>query len=231
MIFVAFLFPLTLYVLVLALINGRPRPVVVSGVWDFAGVLFAVSGFLLAGGPAALTVLDERWRMFWLALRGDLPGAGDAGWLLSVTLLVGYFFVVLTGSVLLLLGRRRTTSVYNVEREALEEALHRVLEGQGLTWVREGRTLWIRPAPGGGGPLAVEVDAFPLMRHVLLRWRQGDGPQRQQVEDGLREALREVQTPDNPAASWFLWTGASLFLVMFGIVILLIALTLFTRPH
>ena len=54
-----FLFPLAIYCLIVSLLNRRPRPVMVSGTWDFAGVLFAVSGFLLLGGPVMLTSLSE----------------------------------------------------------------------------------------------------------------------------------------------------------------------------
>src|SRR5437016_2779703 len=66
LIFVVFLLPLAVYLLLLGHINRQPRPVVVSGTWDFIGVLFAGSGFLLFGGPAILTSLGESWRMFWL---------------------------------------------------------------------------------------------------------------------------------------------------------------------
>jgi hypothetical protein len=231
LIIVACLFPLTLYCLILALINGRQRPVVVSGTWDFAGVLFAASGLLLGGGPAVLTSLDESWRMFWLlGAPHDLPGVGSVGWVVSVALIAAYFCCVLVFSTLMLLARRRTSSVYNVEREAFEETLTQVLETLGLEWSREGRKVWVTTR---SGPLLLEVDAFPLMRHVMLRWRPADADDqtRQEIDDALREALGRLRTPENPAASWFLWAGSFLFIVMFGIVILLLALTLFSRAR
>jgi hypothetical protein len=228
LIFVVFLFPLTLYCLILALINSRQRPLAVSGVWDFAGVLFAASGLLLAGGPSVMTGLNEHWRMFWLLGRkGDLADLSEESWLVSLLVSGLYFLVVLLGSAVMLWRRRRTTSIYNVEPAAFETTLTQVLEEQGLTWTRRGKQLWIA-APIGPGVL-LEVDAFPALRHVLLFWAGGSGPLRQQVEDGLREGLGRVHTEDNPAGSWFLWTGACLFLLMIGILVLLLTIALLVR--
>ena len=39
----------------------RRQPLFVPGPWDFAGILFAASGFLLAGGPALLSSRSETW--------------------------------------------------------------------------------------------------------------------------------------------------------------------------
>jgi hypothetical protein len=47
---VALALPLAVYLLVLAWINRGRRALMVSGPWDFAGILFAASGFLLFGG-------------------------------------------------------------------------------------------------------------------------------------------------------------------------------------
>ena len=50
-----FLFPIALYCTVLGMINRRAQPLMVSGAWDFVGVLLATSGFLLFVGPAMLS--------------------------------------------------------------------------------------------------------------------------------------------------------------------------------
>src|ERR1700758_3195552 len=49
-----FFFPIALYCLILGMINRRPHPVMVSGSWDFFGLLLAASGLLLFGGPTVL---------------------------------------------------------------------------------------------------------------------------------------------------------------------------------
>ena len=43
MILLAFLSPLAIYLLIIGAINRRRRPLLVSGPWDFAGLLFAAS--------------------------------------------------------------------------------------------------------------------------------------------------------------------------------------------
>jgi hypothetical protein len=227
---IAFLFPLTVYCLILALINGRERPLMVSGPWDFAGVLFALSGFILAGGPAAITVLDHRWRMFWLTgMPNELRDLGNPSWIAVLAVLSCYFLLIVGGSVLMLTLRRKSASIYNIEHKTFQTTLSEVLVARGLEWTREGRMVWIS---GRGEQLLLEVDAFPSMRHITLRWRQGAHDMvRHEIDDALRDALDKVQTPDNPAASWFLWTGALLFVFMTGIILLLLTLLWFPRPH
>ena len=97
LIFVAFFVPLAVYLLVLGHINRRPRPVLVSGAVDFIGLLFAGSGFLLFGGPAVLSSVNERWRLFWLlGDAGSLTGL-DHAWRLGLVLSLLYFVVVVAG--------------------------------------------------------------------------------------------------------------------------------------
>ncbi len=91
-----FFLPLSLYCFYLAALNRSPRAVILSGVWDVVGVLGALSGFLLFGGPAILSGLYEQWRISWLLgnferlreIRGDWHG-----WIM---LFGAYFVAVLT---------------------------------------------------------------------------------------------------------------------------------------
>src|SRR5260370_14843850 len=86
LIFLAFVTPLAVYCLVLSVINRRRHPVIVAGSWDFAGVLFAASGFLLLGGRAILTGLYEQCRLPWLlGQTRSLQGLG-AKWTFLTTL-------------------------------------------------------------------------------------------------------------------------------------------------
>ena len=78
MILLAFLLPFSIYLLLLGNLNRRPHPVLVPGTWDFAGVLFAASGFLLVVGPAVISSGSEGWRMFWLfGARAGLPAVDE----------------------------------------------------------------------------------------------------------------------------------------------------------
>ncbi len=139
MIFVLCLVPLALYLLVLSYINRQPRPVLVSGTWDFIGILFAASGFLLFGGPAVLSGLSEGWRMFWLlgesgAVRDSLAGQ----WIFWITLSALYFVLVVAGSGYALYRQRHLTSIYNVEPSLVAGALEEVCARLGLEPIRSG---------------------------------------------------------------------------------------------
>jgi len=57
---VSLLFPLAFYFLVLGMINRRTEPLMVSGRWDFVGLLCALSGFLLINGPGLIDRLYSR---------------------------------------------------------------------------------------------------------------------------------------------------------------------------
>lgn len=149
-----FLFPLAVYCLIVSLLNRRPRPVMVSGTWDFVGVLFAVSGFLLLGGPVMLTSLSERWRFTWLLGRPPGPALfGEGGASFWVLLALLYFVAVVGGAAYLLLRRRHSTSIYNIVPGRLEETLADVLDRLGLAWTRAGNRFFISPANGRPGGL------------------------------------------------------------------------------
>jgi hypothetical protein len=144
LVFFVCLLPLALYCLFLAWLNGSRRTWIISGGWDFAGILFAVSGLLLAGGPAILTGISEDWRAFWI---GSFPGRPWAH-LASESPTNGYLFlgVAYIGLVVLISGvtlwrRRFTTMLYNLDAAAFEAVLAQVMEGMGLTWVRSGNLI------------------------------------------------------------------------------------------
>jgi hypothetical protein len=275
LIFVAFLFPLTLYCLSLALINRRPGPTLVPGSWDFVGVVFAASGFLLLGGPSVLTGFNERWRLFWLVGRFHaLRELSEQSWYFWLLVSLLYYFVVVAGVAWLLQRRRALTAVYNVEPEVLEGTLTRVLERLGYSWARAGSRFFIRaaepvatilpspePAPSegvqtslpsaeeGAPPVGfvqkrgmtapeialfddtsvVEIEPFPMMRHVTLNWEVEDSDARQQIEAELTRALAEVRTQENPAGGWFVSLSISGFFLMFGLLLILLFVSLYVR--
>ena len=155
LIIVAFLFPLALYFFALGLINSRRRPLMISGPWDFAGVLFAASGFLTFGLPAILTGLSERWRFFWWTgqLFGGSITQGMLVWVLNIGLVLGLAGVVLW-------RRRNQTAVYNIEPFVLEEALTSVLDGLGLLWSQCGQDIFIRRPQGQPAQLVSSKGTF-----------------------------------------------------------------------
>src|SRR5262249_40989580 len=116
----------------------------VPGVWDFIGLVLAVSGFLVVGGPLILAGLTDRLWRGWLAN----PDAGpDTIYRLEVLLRTLYFSLVLLGVLVLLWRHRHLTSIYNVDPEQLDEALEDVFATLGLRPLRSGRTLFFRATP------------------------------------------------------------------------------------
>jgi len=239
----AFLLPLALYLFVLAHVNRRPRAVMVSGPWDFAGVLFAASGFLLFGGPALLSSLslNDTWRRFWLLGR-DRPGLTQEDLLLTVRIVLFalYFVVVVGGAALLLWRRRRLTAIYNVDPAVVETVLGQTLERWQVPFVQTGNVLVFEPdaapavssEPGPPGPPArawtleqrppvalldraatLEVAAGPAMCHVTLRWDLPDSRLRREVEGQLRRALEETPAPASAVGEWLLIIAYTLFFV------------------
>lgn len=166
MVFIAFLVPLGLYLLFLGWINRQPRPVVVSGTWDFIGLLFGLSGFLLVGGPAALSMFNERWRYFWIVGdTGDVTDGLDGAHRIALMLAVVYFVSVVAICAITFFQRRRFTSIYNVETVTVEESLLVGCEEVGLEPIRSGNLFVFglileppaRNASGLQGPHALQM--------------------------------------------------------------------------
>lgn len=217
LLFLAFIFPLGIYCLILGALNRRDRPLLVSGRWDFAGVLFAASGFLLFVGPAMLTALHERWRYYWLlGQAGNGEGLSGFAFYLWLAVWFLYYVVVVAGAAWMLDRRRRITAVYNVDLAVLEVALARVLERLGVSWRRAGNHFYLKPetvVADSSEASVLEVESFPALCHATLRWQAVDEPSRQAIELELDKVLAGMPAPYNPAAGWFLSLGASILLV------------------
>jgi hypothetical protein len=217
-----------------------------AGTWDFVGVLFAVSGFLLYAGPCLLTGWHYGSRELWLHLRfQSLRDPSDQAWLWWLFFLAGYFATVLGSAALLLWYRRRVTSIYNVVPEVLDESLARTLDRLGLPWNRRRNLIYIgAPSPGTSRSGAaneaaaadpgwevdllqdstaaraiVEVNPFPAMHHASLRWTDDGGLVRPVVEAELGRVLATVPTGDNSVGVWLLAIGTFLLAAIFFVLL------------
>lgn len=181
MIFVVFLVPLGLYLLLLGHCNRQSRPVFVSGPIDFVGILFAASGFLLFGGPAILTSLNESWRSFWMLGETASRESLLAQWRFWVFLSVLYFFVVVIGSGFVLWRRRLMTSIYNVDHALVSETLDEICKQYGLSPIRSGDVYVFGPG------LEVPPPSSP------------EGIQAPHATTGLTQKLARLDRPDSLA--------------------------------
>lgn len=72
---------------------------------------------------------------------------------------------------------------------------------------------------------SIDIDLFPSMRNATLHWRRARGTIREDVEGELTRQLLEVETIDNPAASWLLTisscTYSLIFLGLVGFILLM----------
>ena len=234
MIFVAFLLPLAIYCLVLGFINRRQHPTMVSAAWDFAGLLFAASGFLVFGFPGMLSSLSEHGRhvaMFgvpprdpnqWGLFRDLAEGLASTLYAFgNGAILLAYFLIVVVGCAGVIWRRQNQTAVYNIHPNVFEEILGSVLDAAGLVWGREGKR-WVIRRNEKAVAHSLQVDATASLCHVTLRWETQDADLRKQVEGELAQSLAEVRTRDNPVAIWLLSAGTLLLcaaIMMFIFVI------------
>jgi hypothetical protein len=268
LILLAFFFPVAIYLIVLGLVNRSRHPLPISGIWDGIFLLFGVSGFLLFAGPAVLSGLSERWRLFWLLGKGDAPLAEPRGaWQFWIFLSFLYFVLIVGGTAYYLWRQRRFTAIYNADAEQIEHVVSEICEQLEVHPVRSGglfvfglslgksperRAVVGEPlqaphlgittvsAPHEPLPIAsdrilseqtaiLEVEDFPLMRHVTLRWDPAASPLRQTMETELRRRLVEATAYDHALGSWLLTLGSTLLAAEFAGALLVLALRLFVR--
>jgi hypothetical protein len=201
----------------------RDRPTAISGTWDFVGVLVALSGFIIVGGGLVLTLLQSNFR-YWM--RGNAEAIRSA-WIQESTtwmmFVIFYLVAVIGCSTLILLARRRTLVVYNVEPAAFEMALVEVFDHLGCAVDRRGR-LWTGTTP------FCEVDTFSAGRTVTLSWLSEDKRLFEEVIRQLRGALATQVTAENPVHHWI--TAGAIGSGMVGLSscgLLLYGLSLMTR--
>jgi len=244
----AFLPPLAIYLLILGAINRRRRPLMVPGPWDFAGLLFAASGFLLFTGPGALSLLNDQWRQsLVLGDNSSSSPAVEGFWLWWLALMVVYFALVVGGAGYFLWRARNQTSIYNADQETVRGALAHIFERLGLRPLRSGDMYYfgttnsarareagnhgIRTTPDDADTgrkvqtapapvvtmqnVILELDAFPAMCHVTLRWDPAHSGLRQEVERELERELADTPAPPHMLGGLLTLGGCGTFLLMF----------------
>jgi hypothetical protein len=250
-----FLFPIAVYCTVLGIINRRPQPLVVSGAWDFVGVLLATSGFLLFVGPALLSGAF-RQSLHELPVQRESPGLGSAIaelWAAWWVLWLLYYLFVLGGAIFLIWTRRNTLVIYNVEPQILDSALARAAQRLDLKMEHRGNQLsfghkaangeltevdGVEPAspfavhlpPSTVQPVTVDVEPFPLLSNISVHWHDAPSASRADLERELRKALTEVFTLDNAVGAWLLGIASFLFLFIILLTGLFIAIVM-ARPY
>jgi hypothetical protein len=209
LILLTFFFPLAVYLLVLGFLNRHRHPFLVSGVWDGIGLLFGVSGFLFFAGPAILSALSERWRWFWLLGKSDVSFAGsESAWPVWAFLAFLYVLLIVGGASWYLWRQLRVTAIYNSNADLVERTVTEICKDSGINPMQSGNVFLFEPsADGREQRTLLEVESFPLMSHVTLRWEPADSPLRRNVETELGRRLAETFSDDSLRGAWLLSLG------------------------
>ena len=239
----AFLLPIGFYCLILASVNRRGKPLIVSGVWDSIGLLFAVSGFFLATMP--MLVSEFYFRTFTLAGSGEFLALWLQHWILWLV----YFLLLISGSALMVLWRANKTMIFNVQPELFPKALERAFANAGICITRrKERRLILAPLSESQESTAIseaalkpagaledsrtaelEIDSFSSMCHITLHWGNQAPEVRRQIENELEKSLDAAAPLDNPAAGWFLNISGLIFGTLLMVALAFVALIVMSR--
>ncbi len=249
--------PIAVYCLMLSSVNRRAQPLLLGGAWDFAAVLFAVSGMLLWTGPAMLASLYER------SVAEQPRRSFDEVWQQWLLIWAVYYVAVIGGAAFLLWLRRYSTAIYNVQPETVPSLLATTLHRLGIDFAQNAQHQFlIAPAkslapaaigvtepPTGITELppaamtaaareresapqytaAVEVEQFGSLCHATLHWYDVEPAVRREIEEELRKHLPGAQPVDNPASLWQLCVGLLLVGAMMLAVFFYILTSLLPR--
>lgn len=208
-----FLLPLAAYLIVLATINRRDHPTMVSGSWDCLGMLLGASGALLGVGPMLMAML---YRRGVIDPENPLPDF-ETVWVRHALLWVLYYILVFALCVALIRWRCGKTIIYNVDFARLQERIVGVFHERGMQCQTLGGHLTVTrdeeaardeafanlpgSMPHRRRPIVSELrmEWFPAMRHVTLHWDSAEPGLREEAENALRKTLSEAKVDANPA--------------------------------
>jgi hypothetical protein len=69
-------------------------------------------------------------------------------------------------------------------------------------------------------PVILNVNPFPITRHVSLHWSGGSRALKRRVEADLRTELRQLETQPHPVGFWLLWIAAGIYVGLFFVTLL-----------
>jgi hypothetical protein len=243
------LLPLGLYFLFLAHLNSRKHPSLLHGTWDLACLLMGLSGFIVVGGPVILAAFDSSLRSYLVEGTGPnslpVPRSDVTMWSL---LAAAYICGLVVALVVMFRARSRVSVLYNAQPADADNVLAGALERLHLPWRKrlgsfeigspddkraqapvgvehlgEANALESRPVAPLVEVMSVQIESFPAMRNVTLRWSEEEPELRRSIEAEIEKALPQVAVPDNPAASWLLTASV----VLFALMLLWMALLIF----
>jgi hypothetical protein len=208
--------PLAVYLLWLAAVHRRGRPVPISGGGDLTALLVGLSGFLLAGAVVTLTVVQSGFRAW---SRGNLAqlranwGTEHAVWLATVG---GYLAVVAVAAGLSYYRRRRSLVVYNVTPAGVDDAVAAALAAAGRSASRFGHR-W-----GDAAGELVAVRPFYALHEATVAVLARDARLAEEIDRQLRAALAATPPAGGAVGPWLssaAWSCGLTAVCCFGLLI------------
>jgi hypothetical protein len=208
--------PLAVYLLWLAAVHRRGRPVPLSGGGDLTALLIGLSGFLLAGSVITLSVVESGFRAWsrgnFVQLRANWDRE-HAVWVLTVA---GYLAVVAVAAAVSYYLRRKSLVVYNVTAAAADDAVTAALAAVGRPATRFGHR-WTDPA----GDL-VGVRPFHAMHQATVTILAGDARLAEEIDRQVRSALQSTPPAGGVVGAWIssaAWSCGLTAVCCFGLLI------------
>ena len=212
----------TLIVLyVLANINQRTRPTVLSGSLDYWLLILGLSGFFIMGGGVVVSLFDGGFArlLFGSSLKAIAISFAQNDRL--ITFLCVVYLLLLFG--LIVYGyrvRRRTTAIYNASPELLAEPLAELL-GCGPEAFLLSAPIADKESSG-----KVMLEESHLFRNVGLTWIGMSHQRQSRIESELAKRLDKVEVRSNPIAGLLLNIASGIGLVMFAWIAFIFAVFL-----
>lgn len=184
--------PLSVYLLWLAGVNRQPRPVAISGVWDFVALVAGLSGFLIFGSLIFVTAIQSNTRYWTRGNFEQLRTAWEQEKKVWLACAAGYLLIVLGAVILGLLRRKKTLSVYGADNNQLMSCIHDelspMLNGQ--------------PQVGYSYGNLVHFEPFAGMSHAVVRITAPEEVKAEEIDRLLRNAIPNVTPSATSAAGW-----------------------------
>ncbi|MFL5240938.1 MAG: hypothetical protein ACJ8FY_02425 [Gemmataceae bacterium] len=211
LVFLLCLIPVILYCLFFAWINSRERGLLVNGSWDFVGILFATSAFLIVGGPAILEGVFDRFQQ--AQVRFNAPFRENLDFYIWNGMKLIYFAGVVGVCAWVLRRRQKLTLAYNVDPESFSRQLFSILDKKGLSWLRSENSIFVKNAFGLQGSRNGLVSELPRTAEsktaALAQRQRADQIQRDPEESPVSQEKQfeesqpglEVRGPETEACN------------------------------
>ncbi|QVL33447.1 hypothetical protein KIH39_05915 [Telmatocola sphagniphila] len=205
------LLPLCVYLYGLSSLNSRNRPTLITGSIDFSLLILGLSGFLIFGGPVAISLFDSSLSGLWM---GSSLKAIAVSFAKNERIIIGLCcFYLLLLIVLLVFGfrrRSRTSVVYNISRDGFLNVLAETLNQKWEAPILNSTTVPLTIYPG-----SLSIEENVPFRCLSIAWLNVPRTIQSKLESELALKLKKLEVSPGPIADTLLNIATGIGLVMF----------------